>query len=65
MERLSHPDEDRFLVIDDTDEDISQILTVICEGRPRAALFCSAHERPLAMTGAQRLLPMVFSWRTA
>jgi len=35
MERLLH--EDRFLIVDDSDEDVSQILTVICEGRPRTA----------------------------
>jgi hypothetical protein len=26
---------DRYLLIDDSDEDITQILTVICEGAPR------------------------------
>jgi hypothetical protein len=36
MDRLSTPDEERYLVIDDTDEDVSQILTIICDGRPRA-----------------------------
>ena len=25
--------DDRYLILDDTDEDASQILTVICEGR--------------------------------
>jgi hypothetical protein len=37
MERLPCPSEERYLVIDDTDEDVSQILTIICDGRPRAA----------------------------
>lgn len=27
--------EDRYLLVDDTDEDASQILTVICDGDPR------------------------------
>jgi hypothetical protein len=27
--------EDRYLLVDDTDEDTSQILTVICDGNPR------------------------------
>jgi hypothetical protein len=37
MDRLSLAHEERYLVIDDTDEDITEILTIICEGRPRAA----------------------------
>ena len=28
-------DDDRYLVIDDTDEDITQILTVVCEAGAR------------------------------
>lgn len=28
--------EDRYLVVDDTDEDASQILSVICDGDPRS-----------------------------
>ena len=28
--------EDRILVVDDTDEDASEILTVICDGDPRS-----------------------------
>lgn len=27
--------EDRYLLVDDTDEDASEILTVICDGDPR------------------------------
>lgn len=27
--------EDRYLLVDDTDEDASQLLTVICDGDPR------------------------------
>lgn len=27
--------EDRYLLVDDLDEDASQILTVICDGNPR------------------------------
>lgn len=38
MERLPRQHEERYLVIDDTDEDLSQILTVICDGQPRAPL---------------------------
>jgi hypothetical protein len=37
MDRLPEPYEERYLVIDDTDEDVSQILTIIREGQPRAA----------------------------
>lgn len=29
------PCEDRCLLIDDTDEDMTQLLTVICDGDPR------------------------------
>jgi hypothetical protein len=32
---ISHPTEDRYLLVDDTDEDASQLLTVICDGDPR------------------------------
>lgn len=28
--------EDRYLLVDDTDEDASQLLTVICDGDPRS-----------------------------
>lgn len=28
--------EDRYLLVDDTDEDTSQLLTVICDGDPRS-----------------------------
>lgn len=31
----SHPSDDRYLLVDDTDEDASQILTIICDGDPR------------------------------
>lgn len=31
-----HPRDDRYLLIDDTDEDATEILTVICEGDPRS-----------------------------
>ncbi len=30
-----YPD-DRYLLVDDTDEDASEILTVICDGDPRS-----------------------------
>ena len=38
MSRLdnSHIHEDRYLLVDDTDEDASQLLTVICDGDPRS-----------------------------
>jgi hypothetical protein len=30
---------DRYLIVDDTDDDITEILTVVCDGRPsRVAL---------------------------
>ena len=32
----SHTHDDRYLVLDDTDEDASEILTVICDGDPRS-----------------------------
>lgn len=32
----SHAWEDRYLLVDDTDEDASEILTVICDGDPRS-----------------------------
>ena len=34
----SHSDcrDDRYLLVDDTDEDASQLLTVICDGDPRS-----------------------------
>ncbi|NOT70895.1 MAG: hypothetical protein HOP09_06290 [Hyphomicrobium sp.] len=28
--------DDRYLLVDDTDEDASQLLTVICDGDPRS-----------------------------
>ena len=28
--------EDRYLIVDDTDEDACQVLTVICDGDPRS-----------------------------
>lgn len=28
--------DDRYLIVDDTDEDATQILTVLCEGRHKA-----------------------------
>ena len=28
--------EDRYLLVDDTDEDTSELLTVICDGDPRS-----------------------------
>lgn len=31
-----HPSDDRYLLIDDTDEDATEILTVICDGDPRS-----------------------------
>ena len=31
-----HISEDRYLLIDDTDEDASELLTVICDGDPRS-----------------------------
>ncbi len=36
--RQSHtsPSDDRILLVDDTDEDATQILTVICDGDPRS-----------------------------
>ena len=30
-----HMAEDRFLIVDDTDEDASELLTIICDGDPR------------------------------
>ena len=30
-----HPD-DRYLLVDDTDEDATELLTVICDGDPRS-----------------------------
>jgi len=37
MSRFStHTLEDRYLLVDDTDEDASQLLTVICDGDPRS-----------------------------
>lgn len=32
---LSAARDDRYLLVDDTDEDASQLLTVICDGDPR------------------------------
>ncbi len=32
---VRYPD-DRYLLVDDTDEDASEILTVICDGDPRS-----------------------------
>ena len=32
----SQPHDDRYLLVDDTDEDASEILTVICDGDPRS-----------------------------
>ena len=37
MERLPREHEDRFLVLIDHDDDVQEILTIVCEGRPRAA----------------------------
>ena len=34
--RLRHDADDRYLLVDDTDEDASQLLTVICDGDPRS-----------------------------
>ena len=31
-----HMAEDRFLIVDDTNEDASELLTIICDGDPRA-----------------------------
>ena len=38
MSRFDHSQtyEDRFLLVDDTHEDASEILTVICDGDPRS-----------------------------
>ncbi len=33
---LNAPRDDRYLLVDDTDEDAGQLLTVICEGDPRS-----------------------------
>ncbi len=33
--QFRHSD-DRYLLVDDTDEDASQLLTVICDGDPRS-----------------------------
>ena len=30
-----HMAEDRFLIVDDTNEDASELLTIICDGDPR------------------------------
>ena len=40
LARLPVPelDFDRYLVVDDSDDDITQILTVVCERTPRPAL---------------------------
>lgn len=38
MNSLTHaylPD-DRYLLVDDTDEDASELLTIICDGNPRS-----------------------------
>jgi hypothetical protein len=35
LTRLPYVNLDRYLLIDDSDDDITQILTVICEGAPR------------------------------
>lgn len=32
----THQADDRYLLVDDTDEDASEILTVICDGDPRS-----------------------------
>ena len=37
----SHPNnssmrEDRYLLVDDTDEDASELLTIVCDGDPRS-----------------------------
>ena len=32
----NHHSDDRYLVVDDTDEDASELLTVICDGDPRS-----------------------------
>lgn len=32
----THNADDRYLLVDDTDEDASQILTIICDGDPRS-----------------------------
>lgn len=32
----THFNDDRYLLIDDTDEDATSILTVICDGDPRS-----------------------------
>ena len=31
----THRSDDRYLLVDDTDEDASELLTVICDGDPR------------------------------
>lgn len=38
MSRFQSPQayEDRYLLVDDTDEDASELLTVICDGDPRS-----------------------------
>ena len=32
----AHHSDDRYLLVDDTDEDACEILTVICDGDPRS-----------------------------
>ena len=32
----SHTHDDRYLLVDDTDEDACELLTVICDGDPRS-----------------------------
>lgn len=34
--RPRHDADDRYLLVDDTDEDACEILTVICDGDPRS-----------------------------
>ncbi len=37
--------EDRVLLVDDTDEDITQLLTVICDGDPRGRRDADENDR--------------------
>ena len=39
-------DDDRYLLIDDTDEDMTQILTVVCEAGARPAWLDAERSAP-------------------
>ena len=36
MQRLPRCDDERYLVLIDHDDDVQELLTVICDGRPQA-----------------------------